>query len=290
VPSARAAVDRRIELLAGARAGADNGIEISDAYAMASEIALTAGDLRAARHYADTLAALPYHFEEGHLATARRLKVDALAGDIERVLTDAERFRRGWEQAGRPRSRNVAGGSLAVAMVHGLRGDDAARARWFEITVALGADTEFLGSCGSGYAPTFDAIVLLHRGDPEAALVRLADDPADFTHWHNGEWRPWYAALWAEAAVLAVHESGGGRIEHARPIAAPNPIAAAMVERAAALLAGADEPLVRAAETLNAAGCRYQWARTLVMAGGELGRRGRAALNALGVAPMGALS
>ena len=290
VPGARAAVDRRIELLAGARAGADNGIEISDAYAMASEIALTAGDLRASRHYADTLAALPYHFEEGHLATARRLKVDALAGDIERVLTDAERFRRGWEQAGRPRSRNVAGGSLAVAMVHGLRGDDATRARWYEITVALGADVEFLGSCGSGYAPTFDAIVLLHRGDPEAALVRLADDPADFTHWHNGEWRPWYAALWAEAAVLAAHESGGGRIEHARPITAPNPIAAAMVERAAALLAGADEPLVRAAETLNAAGCRYQWARTLVMAGGEPGRRGRAALNALGVAPMGALS
>jgi predicted ATPase/DNA-binding CsgD family transcriptional regulator len=286
VPGAVAAVGRRIELLADARPGADNGIEIADAYAMASEIALTAGDLSAARRYADTLAALPYHFEEGHLATARRLKVDALAGDVDRVLVDAERFRRGWEQAGRPRSRNVAGGSLAVAMIHGLRGDDAARADWYEITVALGADVEFLGSCGSGYAPTFDAIVLLHRGDAEGALIRLADDPADFTQWHNGEWRPWYAALWAEAAVLAAHRSARSRLEHARPMAAPNPIAAALVERAAALMTNDAEALFGPAETLNAAGCRYQWARTLVLAGGEHAHQGRLVLDAINVAPM----
>jgi hypothetical protein len=199
VPAALAAASRRIELLAPVRPGADNGIEISDAYAMASEIALTAGDLAAARRYADTLAALPYHFEEGHLATARRLTVDALAGDVDRVLLDAERFRQGWEEAGRPRSRNVASGALAVAMIHGLRGDAAARADWRDITVALGADDEFLGSCGSGYAPTFDAIVSLQRGEADAALVRLADDPAAFTRWHNGEWRPWYAALWGRS-------------------------------------------------------------------------------------------
>ncbi len=286
VPGASAAVGRRIDLLAEAQPGADNGIEVSDAYAMASEIALTAGDLAAARRYADALAALPYHFEEGHLATARRLKVDALAGDVDRVLSDAERFRRGWEQADRPRSRNVAGGALAVAMIHGLRGDEAARAHWYEITVALGADVEFLGTCGSGYAPTFDAIVLLHRGDAEGALARLADDPAEFTHWHNGEWRPWYAALWAEAAVLGADASQGARLEHVRPIVAPNPIAAALVERAAALRAGDTEGLLGLADTLNAAGCRYQWARTLVLAGGEDGRRGRSALHRLGVAPM----
>lgn len=68
VPGALAAVGRRNELLATARPGADNGIEISDAHAMASEIALTAGNLAAARRYADTLAALPYDFEEGHRA------------------------------------------------------------------------------------------------------------------------------------------------------------------------------------------------------------------------------
>jgi hypothetical protein len=281
------AVGRRIELVAETLPRADNGIEIADAYAMASEISLTAGDLRAARRYADTLAALPHHFEEGHLATARRLKVDALAGDVERVLVDADRFRRGWEQAGRPRSRNVAGGSLAVAMIHGLRGDDAARAEWYEITVALGADIEFLGSCGSGYAPTFDAIVSLHRGEVEGALGRLVDDPADFTHWHNGEWRPWYAALWVEAAVL-VADDGRDRLDHARPIVAPNPIAAAIVDRAAAILAGDTDALVRTAEALSAAGCRYQWARTLVLAGGEHAHRGRVALDALGVAPMAA--
>jgi predicted ATPase/DNA-binding CsgD family transcriptional regulator len=287
VSGALAAVRRRIDLLADARPGADNGIEISDAYAMASEVALTAGDLAAARRYADTLADLPYHFEEGHLATARRLKVDALAGDVDRVLGDAQRFRQGWEQADRPRSRNVAGGALAVAMIHGLRGDEVARADWYEITVALGADLEFLSTCGSGYAPTFDAIVLLHRGDVEGALARLADDPADFMQWHNGQWRPWYAALWAEAAVLAGDASQHARIELVRSMVAPNPIAAAMVERAARLGAGDTEALIGLADTLDAAGCHYQWARTLVLAGGEDGRRGRAALDDLGMAPMG---
>jgi hypothetical protein len=86
--------------------------------------------------------------------------------------------------------------------------------------------------------------------------------------------------------VLAEDESRHARIEHAHPMAAPNPIAAAMVERAAALLTGDIQALVGLAETLNAAGCRYQWARTLVLAGGDHAQRGRAVLDALGVAPM----
>jgi len=45
--------------------------------------------------------------------------------------------------------------------------------------------------------------------------------------------------------VLAGHESRDARIRHARPIAAPNPIAAAMVERAAAVAAGDTGALLR---------------------------------------------
>jgi hypothetical protein len=69
-------------------------------------------------------------------------------------------------------------------------------------------------------------------------------------------------------------------------MAAPNPTAAAMVERAAALAAGERDRLVDLASTLDDAGCRYQAARTLVLAGGPHAAEGRAAMAALGAAPM----
>ena len=44
--------------------------------------------------------------------------------------------------------------------------------------------------------------------------------------------------------------------------------------------------MLTAAERLNAAGCRYQWARTLVLAGGPERARGEDELAAMGAAPM----
>jgi hypothetical protein len=286
VPAAVDAVRRRIALLSRVRPMALTAFEIADAYGMAAEISLTAGDFEAAREYADTLTHLPFHTEEGHLATSRRLKVDAVTGDIGRVLADAERFLRGWEQAGRPSARSLAGGAYAVALVHGLRGDDEARAEWVDVTRSLGVDLAVLQGCATGYAPTFDAILWLHRGDAAAALGRLDEEPTDFSHWYTGEWRPWYAALHAEAAVLAEHESARERIERARPLAPPNATVAAMVERAQALADGDTERLVEVAGVLEATGCRYQWARTLVLARGEHAVEGRRQMAALGAAPM----
>jgi hypothetical protein len=286
LPAAVAAVARRIELLSGVRPAAQCGMEISDTYAMASEVALAAGDFGAARRYADILAGLPFHSEEGHIATSRRLKVDALAGNIDRALADAARFRRGWEKAGRPVAKNLAGGAYAAAMVHGLRADEEARQEWIRIAVDLGGEPLRLEGCGTGYAPTFDAIVLLHAGDAPGAIARLADDPADIQSWSNGEWRTWYAGLYAEAAVLAGTPDAAARISSARPIAAPNPIAAAVVARAAALAAADKAALVAVADTLAEAGCPYQWARTMILAGGEEATRGRQVLADLGTAPM----
>jgi hypothetical protein len=67
---------------------------------------------------------------------------------------------------------------------------------------------------------------------------------------------------------------------------APNPTAAAMVERAAALAAGDRDRLVEVAASLAGTGCRYQAARALVLAGGPHAVEGRAAMAALGAAPM----
>ena len=103
-------------------------------------------------------------------------------------------------------------------------------------------------------------------------------------------WRPWYAALWAEAAVVTGHQDAAGRIRRARLATWDNPVAAAIVERAAAL-AGASAgqhptALAPAAAALEDAGCRYQWARTLVAMGGAERARGEAELAAMGATVM----
>jgi hypothetical protein len=78
------------------------------------------------------------------------------------------------------------------------------------------------------------------------------------------------------------------RIRRARAATAANPVAAAIVERAEALAGdrASSGPTAAAlapvAAALEAAGCRYQWARTLVVMGGEHRVRGEATLAAMG--------
>jgi hypothetical protein len=73
-----------------------------------------------------------------------------------------------------------------------------------------------------------------------------------------------------------------GRIERARAAAMANPVARALVDRAAALAAGDRHRLGAVAAALAPTGFRYQWARTLLLMGGEAGERGRAELSAVG--------
>jgi hypothetical protein len=64
-----------------------------------------------------------------------------------------------------------------------------------------------------------------------------------------------------EAAVLGHHRDAGERIERGRHAARDNPIASAIVDRAAALLAGDDDTLARSAGTFSRLGCAYQETR-----------------------------
>jgi len=86
--------------------------------------------------------------------------------------------------------------------------------------------------------------------------------------------------------VLAALPDRGVRVDRARFVVRENPVAAAIVERAAALDVGDHETLLSVAATLDSAGCPYQRARTLVFAGGAVCVEGRALLSALGAAPM----
>ncbi|GAA3384738.1 ATP-binding protein [Cryptosporangium minutisporangium] len=286
IRAAAASALRRIELLTPLPLRADtSGLELSDAYAMATETVIAAGDLGIARRLAEQARDLPFHREEGHLATARLLVVTALTGDWDEAVALGARFREGWERAGRPRAGNLSRGPYALATVYGLRGDDPARAAW--LRVAEGLSTPGRPALVIHHGEFFDAMLLLHRGRPHDAVARLETPPEEFRTWYSGLWRPWYAALWAESAVLGRHPEAPDRLVRARRSAEDNPIALAIVDRSAALAADDRDGVLAAAERLRAAGCRYQWARTLVLAGGPERSRGDAELAAMGATPMG---
>ena len=213
------------------------------------------------------------------------LVVAALAGDWDEVITLSERFREGWERAGRPRAGNLSRGAYAAATVYGLRGDDDARAAWLDVVAALTTPGRPLSEIHFG--EFFDAVLLLHRGLPERAIELLDTPPEQFRQWHNGMWRPWYAAVWAEAAAVLGRADAAARIDRARLVTMDNPIAAAIVDRAAALT-GDRDGLISAAAALELAGCRYQWARTLVLIGGEKRAQGEAVLAEMAATPNGA--
>jgi hypothetical protein len=161
-------------------------------------------------------------------------------------------------------------------MVHGLRGDDDRRAAWVRLTIDLGIDAEQLAGHQRGWPPVLDSLLALHRDDPATAVRRLAadiDDPELCRSLGSGPWRPWYAALWAEAAVLDHHPEAADRIDRSRRVARDNPIATAMIQRAAAIATDDRAALVRLAITFAQLGCPYQQARTGRIAAGPLARR-----------------
>jgi predicted ATPase/DNA-binding CsgD family transcriptional regulator len=289
--AALASTLRRIEILSPLPITARSAFEHADALYMATECAIAAGELRTARELAERIRDLPFHREEGHLATSRLIVVTALTGEWDEALALAGQFREGWERAGRPRAGNLTRSAYAAATVHGLRGDDGARAAWLDIANALATPGRALSTMA--FSEFFDALLLLHRGEAEAATRQLATPPEQFGEWFRGMWRPWYVALWAEAAVLSGHPDAAARLHRAGLATLDNPIAAAIVARAEALigeragaLAGDHAGLAPAAAALAAAGCRYQWARTLVAIGGTERARGEAALAAMGATVM----
>ncbi|MWA01356.1 ATPase [Actinomadura sp. LD22] len=279
---AAAAARRRIGLLPSEPSGPAETHELMDALAMAAGTAVGVGGLPDARRYGARLAGHPLLAEAGHHATSWLLVADAFAGDAAAVLAGGLRFRDAWEQSGRLRTRSLGPAAASVAMIHGLRGDGDARKAWLAIVDEAGPEADHR----LGYGAVFDAMVALHHGDTAAALERVAPAPDEVWKWVCWVWLHWYAALRAETAVLAGHRGARDRIAAARAVVAGNPVASAQVDRAEALLDGDVPRQLAAAAAFEAAGCRYQAARTLVLAGGEHAAAGQAALAGLGLAPM----
>ncbi|MEU4272353.1 LuxR C-terminal-related transcriptional regulator [Streptomyces sp. NPDC026092] len=277
-----AAARRRIDLLAGNPRTHETPArthELMDALAMAAGTALGVGDLPAARRWGAQLAGHPLLAEVGHHATSWLLVADAFAGHGDDVLTGSARFLDAWEQSGRRRSFSLGPAAASVALVHGLRGDHDARAQWLAIVDRAGTGDEYR----HGYGAVLDAQLLLHRGDPDAALERVAPEPERVWKWVSWIWLHWYVTLRAEASALSGHRDARARVTAARTTVAGNPVASAHVDRTEALLDGDVPRQLAAAAAFETAGCRYQSARTLLLAGGDHAVAGTAALAALGL-------
>jgi predicted ATPase/DNA-binding CsgD family transcriptional regulator len=277
--AAAATARRRVDLLQSVPVTPGTAFELIDALLMATETSIGVGDLPAARRWGRRLRDLPLLAEVGHFATSRLLVADALAGHATDVIAAAGRFLDAWTHAGRPRAPSFGPVVAAVAMIHGLRGDQAARADWLAITDQLGITPERR----SGYSPTFDAITLLHCGEAPLALERLCSETDEPNKWLSWMWLHWHVALRAEAAVLAGHSRANQHLAAARPVVTGNPIATAILDRAAALLDGDPRRLLAFAAVFEASGCPYQRARTLILAGGDTAATGYAALVDLGL-------
>ncbi|MDH2445241.1 LuxR C-terminal-related transcriptional regulator [Amnibacterium sp. CER49] len=260
----------------------ETGIELTDALQMATECAVGIGDLVGAERLARRLLDLPYHALEPHLATPRAMLVNWVQGDLSGCLRLGERFLDGWERAGRPIVHNLAPSAAAAANAARLAADAGGEQRWLEVLRAL-ADTTWTSD--NFEVLGFRVLALLHEGRAKEAHAGTLDSPARWDKWYGAIWRPWYAALRAEAAVLAGAPETAERISLARPAVAPNVVASTLLERAEALVAERDR-LPAIADRLESQGARYQAARTRIMAGGELRTRGEREMAACGAAPM----
>ena len=282
--AAAATARRRVELLESGPVTPATADELIDALLIATATSIGVGDLAAARRWGRQLAELPPLAEVGHVATSRLLMADALAGRAADVVAASARFLDGWTQVGRPPARGFGPVAAAVAMIHGLRGDDDARAEWLDVLDQLGVTA----ADRSGYSPTFDAIALLHRGQAAQARARLDGRDDEPKLWDTGILLHWHVALRAEAAVLAGDADAGEVVAAACPVVGGNPIASAIVDRAAALASGGGpdrEAVLATAAVFEAAGCPYQRARTLLLAGPDHAPAGEALLADLGVPP-----
>lgn len=86
--------------------------------------------------------------------------------------------------------------------------------------------------------------------------------------------------------MLGSHPDASHHLAAARPIVAGNPIASAILDRAAALLDDDHERLLATATAFETAGCPYQQARTFILAGPDTAPTGNAALLDLGLTPV----
>jgi predicted ATPase/DNA-binding CsgD family transcriptional regulator len=185
----------RVNALLGVAITPATALELKDALHMAVLTCVGAGDLDAALRYAETQLGLPFLREQRDVVVDELLLPLALA-DADATLATAASFEEDWHAAGRPVAPGRAIGPAAVALLHGRRGDVAARRHWLAVAAAVRGVPTPLATEGTGYGEVFDAALALHRGRPADAAAALARVPPG--SWWAGLFTRWRAELAAQ--------------------------------------------------------------------------------------------
>ena len=269
-PASRATVLQRSEIMARLPVDVMTGMDHIDTHLMGVHVDLSMGLMLSARRHADDLARLPILREEQHVALGRSIEVAALAGRFDDALAAADRFENGWRLSGCPKVNSHAPATYAVAMVHGILGDDGRRQHWKDIRRAIMVDDPDDPVVDRRLWPEMmDAIVALHHGDADTALrlLHLApNDPSCFVNANQSIWRPLYAAIWVEAAWGAGSGDLDERVRVGSEVARHNQVATGIIRRVEALCQRDVDALHRLATEFDAMDCPYQAQRTRTLA------------------------
>jgi predicted ATPase/DNA-binding CsgD family transcriptional regulator len=270
------------------------GAEIVDTLHMATEIAVTAGDLP------DALTTTT-HIEreedivaggQPYMVASKPILPLVLQGQFDRALQRAGTMWEAWKRAGRPPARWMGPAAYAAALAYGLRGDDDGHDEWLarlsELT-GTGAHRA-AGTHLASFAMFSDARIALHQGRIEEAAAAVADLPLGVEPWYGPpRWhsaRPYAWAIAAEVAIVAGLPDAADLLKAAEPAGAENYWAAACLARAAGRLHGDDAALTESLAGWEKIDARFERACTLLLLDGKADE-GRAELRALGCQPPG---
>jgi predicted ATPase/DNA-binding CsgD family transcriptional regulator len=230
------------------------GLEVFDAFHMATETAVAAGDLDAAlatgrRAQSDSLdSAVPY------MAASRIALPLVLLGDFDEALVQAQLMRDSWIRAGKPTAGWMVNAFFAAAMVHGLRGDAAAFDEWWQI-----AAEESTRSSTNETRAFVEQRVALHQGRFDDATLELSGPVSD------GSLADYARSIRVEVAIVTGVADADVQLRAAHPLAAENEYAAAILQRASGRLHHNLDELEAAVSSWETIGARFELACTLTL-------------------------
>jgi hypothetical protein len=179
----------------------------------------------------------------------------ALAGHHDELFEAAEEFADDWVTSGRPVAPARAIGPYAVAVAHATRGHDDESRRWFGLVAAMRDRPTSQAGRGTGYAVVLDALLMLHRDQPDRAMGALSASTDRASEWYVRLFAWWTAALRAEAAALAISPDRERLLDEAERLCAPSETLSLVVRRARALAAGERAALTEVAVRFEEPGC-----------------------------------
>ncbi len=251
-----------------------SGGEVADIFHMGTEWALGAGEvdeaLAVAQHqHQDSSSRGLQHFAASHLVVPL-----TLLGRFDEALEQSASMRQGWERAGRPVAGWMAPYFLAIALIHGVRGDQALYEEFVELAMAVRM---------KALVPAFSYFVkprvALYLGDIDRAQ-RTTASPEGLV---CGPFTPFARAFAVEVAVVAGAADAEAQLDAARTIVEENDFAATYLLRAAGRLHGDETLLKRAVGQWEAFGARFERACTLLLLPDQVAQ-GAAELAAMGCA------